>query len=460
LGTLLFGLTVAPAHAAQEVRWDLHELAPGVYASVVAPPTHPSSHANSLIVINEDHVVVVDTRDSPRAARALLASIRELTDLPVRRIVVTHRHWDHHLGTQVFVDEFPDVEIVAHPHTQTHLREHGEAERDAQLARRPDLANVPIRAPTDTVRTQRVWKEGGREIRVIHPGPAHTPGDLVVYLPGERILATGDLIEQGRPWFGDGTVLGSAQALDRLALLDVVTIVPGHSRLLSNDRLLRDQTAFVRALADAARAAPDSAHIVDKSLAERELLAFAPAFAGVDGGGRQPFAEYASATLTQAVSERDDYAEAPGACVSTAARAFDFWIGSWEVTTPQGQLAGHNRIESALGGCVLRENWVGTSGNAGHSFNTYDARRGVWHQTWVDNQGSLLLLEGGLVEAAMVLEGETSGPAGQRVLNRITWSVESGDGSRVRQLWETSTDAGATWSIAFDGQYQRLSPRE
>ena len=142
-------------------------------------------------------------------------------------------------------------------------------------------------------------------------------------------------------------------------------------------------------------------------------------------------------------------------CSAPEYRQFDFWIGEWEVTTPQGQPAGTNSIQPILNGCVLYESWKGASGSDGHSHNMYDRTRGVWHQTWVDNSGLLLRIEGGLKDGKMVLSGETLTPNGP-TLQRITWSVEDENGDVVRQLWETSADGGTTWTVAFDGTYRKV----
>ena len=138
----------------------------------------------------------------------------------------------------------------------------------------------------------------------------------------------------------------------------------------------------------------------------------------------------------------------PMSCQAPEHRQFDFWVGDWRVTTPDGKHAGDNRIEKVLDGCALHESWQGASGGRGFSYNAYDRDRKVWHQTWVDRQGNLLLLEGGLRDGAMVLEG-----AQGATLNRITWTPNK-DGS-VRQHWEASADQGKTWQTAFDGLYRR-----
>lgn len=142
-------------------------------------------------------------------------------------------------------------------------------------------------------------------------------------------------------------------------------------------------------------------------------------------------------------------------CTGTEHRAFDFWAGRWDVHVPDGRLAGHNTIEPMLNGCVLHEHYTTPTGYEGESFNVYDASRGVWHQTWVDNGGTLLTLEGTFDGERMVLAGRTRNAQGAVTLQRITWSRVDGDPDRVRQLWETSTDDGATWTVAFDGLYTR-----
>jgi hypothetical protein len=131
-------------------------------------------------------------------------------------------------------------------------------------------------------------------------------------------------------------------------------------------------------------------------------------------------------------------------CRAAEHHQFDFWIGHWDVFLPNGNKAGENRIEVIEGGCALLEQWSGTRGPTGKSLNIYDGLRRVWHQTWVDSTGGLLVLEGHWVDGRMVLSSSVP------PIQRITWSPQP-DGS-VRQLWESSKD-GKTWSTAFDGKY-------
>lgn len=141
------------------------------------------------------------------------------------------------------------------------------------------------------------------------------------------------------------------------------------------------------------------------------------------------------------------------ACRSEKHRQFDFWLGDWNVTS-NGEQAGTNTIHLVQGGCALQENWQGSGpgGVSGSSFNIYDQANDKWHQTWVDSNGTLLEIDGGLINGVMVLQGQRPARDGTGMaLHRISWTPNE-DGS-VRQLWETSTDDGRSWSILFDGLY-------
>ena len=139
-------------------------------------------------------------------------------------------------------------------------------------------------------------------------------------------------------------------------------------------------------------------------------------------------------------------------CTSPQHRQFDFWIGEWEVTGAKGQVAGTNSIKPVMGGCVLHESWKASSGFSGESFNTYDASRNVWHQTWVDTGGNLLVIEGRYENDAMTLSDiGLVGKKDTNAINEIQWTKLAV--GAVRQVWRTSVDGGKTWTIAFDGTY-------
>jgi hypothetical protein len=144
-------------------------------------------------------------------------------------------------------------------------------------------------------------------------------------------------------------------------------------------------------------------------------------------------------------------AQPAAACDGAEHRGFDFWLGDWQVTTPDGKVAGINRIERAAGGCALIERWQGAGGYVGTSLNWYDRGERRWHQVWVDGNGETLLLAGVRSGDGMVL-ASTPAP-GDPTRQRITWTPLP-DGA-VRQHWEASDDGGASWRTVFDGRYLR-----
>ena len=146
------------------------------------------------------------------------------------------------------------------------------------------------------------------------------------------------------------------------------------------------------------------------------------------------------------------------ACDAPEHKQFDFWIGDWDVTMPDGlpnagKVLGHNRIERIAAGCGLAEHWTGASGFEGKSLNSWDAAHKTWRQFWVGGDGTVLRLEGTLQGKAMVLQGELPAAKGGVQRQRVTWTPAD-DGS-VTQHWQTSDDDGTTWATSFLGVYRR-----
>ncbi len=144
-------------------------------------------------------------------------------------------------------------------------------------------------------------------------------------------------------------------------------------------------------------------------------------------------------------------AQAAPKCDTPDHRAFDFWVGDWDVTE-KGKPAGTNRVTLEESGCVIHEHWIGTSGSTGQSFNFFDRQIGRWRQVWIDNGGNPLDLSGGYQDRRMTLAGVTAAPTGP-IRQKITFT--NNPDATVRQLWESSTDDGRTWSVAFDGLYRK-----
>lgn len=255
-----------PAFEFRRVRDDVYQ-AIGTGAMAVG--------ANAAVIINADEVLLVDSHTSPAAARALLRELKRLTPKPVRFVVNTHFHYDHAHGNQVYP---PSVAVIGHEFTRTALATGASRENAAyrgyldfiaaaiDTARRAlDTIRDPARRaaarsqlakyraaqaaerelrptpPNWTIRDQVTLYRGGREIRIGFFGRGHTGGDVVVYLPQERVLVTGDLVGDGRiPYLGDGYLDEWAATLERLGGLDVEAILPGHGAWFT------DRAAFGR----------------------------------------------------------------------------------------------------------------------------------------------------------------------------------------------------------------------
>ncbi|MBT8272229.1 MAG: hypothetical protein KJO77_00395 [Bacteroidia bacterium] len=141
-------------------------------------------------------------------------------------------------------------------------------------------------------------------------------------------------------------------------------------------------------------------------------------------------------------------------CCTEVHAEFDFWIGNWTVTNPDGSAAGKNVIDKIQDNCILRENWTSARpGYTGTSHNFYNSRTKQWEQIWVDNQGQSLHLKGHRKGNKMILKTDKeTNKDGQVFYHRVTWT--SNEDGTVRQLWETITD-GKDVSIAFDGLYKK-----
>ena len=156
-----------------------------------------------------------------------------------------------------------------------------------------------------------------------------------------------------------------------------------------------------------------------------------------------------SYTISSSIAEETP----PKPCSGAGHQQFNFWLGKWTAYSLDGVKQGTNHLHKIVGGCGVQENWQGVGGFKGTSYNFYMPRKEQWHQTWVDNSGGRLLLNGGFSEGRMQLQGSRPTAKGGTIIDRITWTpLEDG---RVRQHWQTSTDEGETWNEAFDGYYKK-----
>lgn len=206
---LIVGLSACLASAST------HKIGPDLYAYI----SDNDASANSTFLVSDQGILVVDTGLNAQEGRKLLDEIRKVSQAPIRWIVNTHYHPDHRGGNTVVG---PDAAIISTAFTR------------AQIAN-----STRASAVSETVGPNGlVLYVGGHEVRIYHPGPAHTRGDLVVYFPDEHAIATGDLfLTNSCPAMDDGDMENWIAALDHMLELPVEHVVPGHFELATKNEL-------------------------------------------------------------------------------------------------------------------------------------------------------------------------------------------------------------------------------
>lgn len=274
----------------------LDQVADGIYVAIRPESTRQPVMGNGTVIVNDDHVVVVDGNGSPLLADRLIAAIRAITDLPVRYLVVTHWHGDHNLGSHRYLAAWPELEIISHrfareamlgapmdyveeykvaiPEQMQLLAERLERgvgadgapladyqlRELADLVRHEDLFLQEVEAsrvtpPTLTFEQELVLRGGGRSIEIRHPGKGNTAGDAYVWLPQERILVTGDLVVHPTPYGFYSYPRSWAAVLDGLQALQPRLVIPGHGEVMRETGYLARLQALMSDVADQAAVA-------------------------------------------------------------------------------------------------------------------------------------------------------------------------------------------------------------
>jgi len=183
----------------------------------------------SGIIIGDDSVMVIDTRSTPVAARDLISRIRKVTDKPIKHVVLTHYHAVRVLGASAYGAD----NIIASEATLDLIKERGAQDYKSEVERFPRLfqavESVPgLTWPTLTFKdSMRIWL-GKLEVQIMHLGRGHSKGDTVVWLPKQRVLFSGDLVERdATPYTGDAYLREWPKTLDRLRALKPRMLIPG-----------------------------------------------------------------------------------------------------------------------------------------------------------------------------------------------------------------------------------------
>lgn len=227
---------------------DLTRLSDNVYSYVGeqdASPAH-SFAANAGIIIGRDGVLVVDTLISAKEGERFLADIRKITKKPIRYVVNTHTHLDHAFGNCVFAEL--GATVISHSADKALLAKIGAdiLKNSGIYGLKPeDMAGTAIVLPAITFSDRMSIDLGGVEVELIRTAPSHTDGSLVVYLPGQKIMFSGDILFTGfHPFLADGDLSGWAKTIDSLLTMDVERIIPGHGPL-STKKDLQEMKAYL-----------------------------------------------------------------------------------------------------------------------------------------------------------------------------------------------------------------------
>lgn len=199
------------------------KLADGVYGFI-----GKEGAANSGFVITNEGVVVIDTQGPKDLALLLKKKIQEVTDKPIVYVINTHYHGDHTFGNQYFKEA---KEIIAHENTKKNMVEKEQQQRE-QFKRffgENSLEGFELTLPTKTFKDILTLRAGGKTIELAYLGRGHTDGDIIAYLPIERILFGGDLLYRGRlPWLGDAYASDWIETLKKLKNFYAGIYMPGH----------------------------------------------------------------------------------------------------------------------------------------------------------------------------------------------------------------------------------------
>lgn len=234
--------------------------------------------ANGALFVGSQAALIVDPGLTPLHAQRFLAAVRKATDRPIRFVVLTHWHPDHSLGA-VCLEE-PGAKLLAHPRTRRALAEQAaharqQLQKEAKdPAERTSLAGCRFHLPEPLRSEKEVFDLGDHKIEVQHLGAAHTAGDVIVWSPAERVLATGDLfLHDASPAMDGSSTRGWLRALDALLALSPLHVIPGHFAPGQQADLMRFR-AYLQAQWDSAAAALAKGAAVEQVAAQASFPQF------------------------------------------------------------------------------------------------------------------------------------------------------------------------------------------
>jgi glyoxylase-like metal-dependent hydrolase (beta-lactamase superfamily II) len=323
-----------------EKQFEIATLAEGVHAFLWKNPLENPIEGNALIIVNEDDVVLVDTGVFAETGEILAREIRTLTPLPVRYVVNTHWHDDHHGGNSAILKHWPGAEIISHRDTRTDIIERsykvrpktiagyeqsltkygrwkatgkdddgkpldaGRKERVADLvaflsADLPKFKGLRETPPTLTFADKMVLTRGERRIELIWLGLGNTRGDIVVFLPKERIVASGDLFVLPIPFAFGSYYEHWVETLGKLDALEADIIVPGHGPVQRDRVALKSVRGLLAALVKEVKAAVADGATLEETRKRVTLAEWKEKLAGDDKGRQAAFSSFVLAAAIE-----------------------------------------------------------------------------------------------------------------------------------------------------------------
>jgi len=229
------------------------KLSPNAYAFTA------EGDPNTGVIVGDDSVMVIDTQATPLMAREVIKRIRTVTSKPVKYVVLTHYHAVRVLGASAYRPK----EIIASDATLALIRERGKQDMASEIGRFPRLfrgkESIPgLTWPTIAFRQEMTLMMGKLEVRIIHAGPGHTAGDTIVWIPSQKVLFSGDLVEyKAGIYTGDAHLEQWPATLAKLSALNPKALVPGRGPALKSAadslKAIRFTQDFVRGLLESAR---------------------------------------------------------------------------------------------------------------------------------------------------------------------------------------------------------------
>jgi glyoxylase-like metal-dependent hydrolase (beta-lactamase superfamily II) len=225
------------------------ELAKGVYAYTT------EGDPNTGVIIGDKSVMVIDARATPVLAEEFIAEIRNVTDLPIEHLILTHYHAVRVLGASAYNARY----IIGHKNMRQLVLERGQQDWESETGRFPRLfrsaETIPgLTMPNVTFDTSLTYYLGDKEVQLLYLGKGHTSGDAAVFLPKERILFSGDLVEAGAaPYAGDAYIEEWLTTLERVRALNASALVPGRGDAVRGkavDEAISSTKAFLKTLYD------------------------------------------------------------------------------------------------------------------------------------------------------------------------------------------------------------------